>query len=303
MVPPRIGPLPEFLFGFRRSARTTLTVTLAFALVGAGCKDQGKISAQGASEDAAFLKALVEKDVGEIDRGLPEGAKRLGAMVSKAPEIPSDPAQAKTSLLRARREVPDLTIAKSTFFALADQNGIGIRNDLEEDAMAGQNLVAAFPDLKKALGSAGVYTTTTGAFPGPPGKSGPDRDWIAAAPVKDDSGKSVGIFLTGWAYRRFAYHLQESLKAELAEKVRKAGDTGKLPVFYVAVFDKTGVYSALRTPPVNEQAMTEADLVGKTASGAYQGTTSITDRTFGIGAVRVPSLGPETGVVVLRSEL
>ena len=56
----------------------------------------------------------------------------------------------------------DLTIAKSTFFALADANGVAIRNDLEEDVMAGQNLFSVFPALAKAKTA---YTTTTGAFP------------------------------------------------------------------------------------------------------------------------------------------
>lgn len=266
-----------------------------------GCKDQGKISAQGAAENAGWLATLADKDVEEIERGLPEGAKRLAGMIAKTPEIPKDPAQAKTAILRARREVPNLNVAKSTFFALADENGVGIRNNLEEDVMAGQNLVGIFPDLKKSL--AGAFVTTTGAFPGAATNQGADKDWIASTPVKDDSGKLLGLFVTGWTYRRFAYHLQESLRTDLSEKIRKSGDNGKLPVFYVGVFDRSGVYTAPRTPPVNEKALVDADLATKTASGPYQGTTSITDRTFGIGAIRVPKLGPDAGIVVLRSEL
>lgn len=282
-------------------SRITFAAALAFIAFASGCKDEGKISAQGAAENAAWLATLAEKDVQEIERGLPEGAKRLSAMITKAPEIPKDPAQAKTALLRARREVPDLNIAKSTFFALADENGVGIRNNLEEDAMAGQNLVAMFPDLKKA--TRGEYVATTGAFPGAATNQGADKTWLAASPVKDEGGKVLGVFITGWAYRRFSYHLQESLRTELAERVRKSGDSGKLPVFYVGMFDKSGVYTAPRTPPVNEKALADMDLVSKTSSGPYQATSLITDRTFGVGAVRVPKLGPDTGVVVLRSEL
>jgi hypothetical protein len=267
----------------------------------AGCKDEGKINAQRALEDANWLAALAEKDVQEIERGLPQGAQRLAAMIAKSPEIPKDPAEAKTAIVRARRAVPDLNVAKSTFFAFADERGVGVRNDLEEDAMAGQNLVSLFPALTKAL--AGSFVTTTGAFPGASTNQGPDKDWIAAAPVKDESGKLLGLFVTGWTYRRFAYHLQESLRTDLADRIRKSGDTGKLPVFYVGVFDASGVYTAARTPAINEKALVDAGLIKKTEAGSYQGTTSITDRTFGIGAVRVPKLGPATGVVVLRSEL
>ncbi len=282
-------------------SRGAVLLGLGLATLAPACKDEGKISAQGAAENAAWLAQLTDKDVQEIERGLPEGAKRLAGMIAKSPEIPKDPAQAKASLLRARREVPDLNLAKSTFFALADEAGVGIRNNLEEDAMAGQNLVTVFPELKKAIG--GSYVSTTGAFPGAATNQGADKDWVAAAPIKDESGKVLGLFVTGWAYRRFAYHLQESLRAELSDKLRKAGDTGKLPVFYVAVFDKSGVYSAPRTPPVNEKALSDLDLAQKTQSGPYQGTVSITDRTFGVGAVRTPKLSPEAGVVVLRSEL
>jgi hypothetical protein len=43
--------------------------------------------------------------------------------------------------------------------------------------------------------------------------------------------------------------------------------------------------------------------VNKTAAGPAQGTLSLTDRAFGWAAVRTPKLAPDTGVVVLRSEL
>jgi hypothetical protein len=269
--------------------------------VAVGCKDPGKVAAQAAAENVAWLSKLAERDVEEVDRGLPEGAKKLAAMYAKSPEIPKDPAQAKSALARARREVPDLNIAKSTFFAVADETGVAIRNNLEEDVMAGQNLVSVFPDLKKAV--AGEYVATTGAFPGAKTNQGPDKDWVAAAPIKDDSAKVVGLLVTGWSYRRFAYHLQESLRTELVERTKQGGDTGKLPVFYVGLFDKSGIYAAPRTPPVNEQALADVDLVGKTASGPHHGSSQITDRTFGYAALRVPKLGPETGIVVLRSEL
>ena len=69
-----------------------------------------------------------------------------------------------------------LLVAKSTFFALVDEKGVAIRNDLEQDAMAGQNVVQIFPALSGAM--KGTYVTTTGAFPGPAGPLGPDKDWI-----------------------------------------------------------------------------------------------------------------------------
>jgi hypothetical protein len=265
-----------------------------------GCKDQAKESAARAAHDVTDLGALVDKDVAEIERGLPEGAKKLGTLVAAGADPKQDPAGVRKALQRVRRDVMDLNIAKSTFFALADAGGLAIRNDLEEDVMAGQNLFAVFPGLTKAKDA---YVTTTGAFPNSSTKNGPDEDWIAGVPVKNEGGATSAIFVTGWTYRYFARHLQESLKDRLTDQAKKTGDEGKIPVFYVAVFDKTGVYPAPLTPQVDEKALGEQGLLEKTAGGPAQGTVTITDRGFGWAAMRTPRLAPDTGIVVLRSEL
>jgi hypothetical protein len=282
-------------------ASFSLVIAGALAVSSAGCKDEGKQSAQAAADHAAMLADTATKDVGEIERGLPEGAKRLAPLFGKDDPRSNLPGVRK-ELQRIRRDVPDLLIAKSTFFALADDKGIAIRNDLEQDAMANQNLAQLFPELGKAL-SSGNYVTTTGSFPGPPGPAGPDKDWIAASPVKKEDGKVAGLLVTGWTYRAFARHLQEILKRDLTEKARAAGDPGKLPVIYVGVFDPSGVYFAPLTPKVNEDEMAKQNLVEKTASGGASSPLPITGRTFGWGAKRVEKLGPNTGVVVLRSEI
>ena len=284
---------------------TTMKALAAFACACAlalatGCKDQAKESAKLAVGNVDMLSDLVDKDVGEIERGLPVGAKRLEALYDSGADPKQDLPSVRQALLRAQREVPDLNVAKSTFFALTDDKGVGIRNNLEQDAMAGQDLAKLFPGIGKAL--AGAYTETTGSFGGPPTPQGPDEDWLAAMPVKSD-GKVVGLFVTGWSYRRFASHLQQVLKEQFQSDLRKSGDTGKMPVFYVAVFDASGVYSERTTPKVDEQALADAKLVDKTRNGTYQGTVTITDRAFGYAAKRTPKLAPEAGVVVLRSEL
>jgi hypothetical protein len=268
-----------------------------------GCKDKGKESAQKAAQDVEAIAALVEKDVAEIERGLPEGGKKLQEALFKGDADPrKDPQVVRKELLRVRREVPDLNIAKSTFFAVADDQGVAIRNDLEPDVMAGTNLVQVFPELGKAL-KGEPWVVTQGSFPGVTGKDGPDPDWIAAVPLKNEKGAVAGLYVTGWTFRRFAHHLQEVLKSQMQDALRASGDTGKLPVFYVGLFDKDGVYMAPLTPPVNEKELASRDLVGKTAAGPYQGTANITDRDFGFAAKRTPKLGEGRGVVVLRSEL
>jgi hypothetical protein len=272
-------------------------VSTCLAVSAAGCTDKAKASEKEARAEIDPLAKVADDDAGQVERGLPAGAQKLAALWAKGGDPHQDLPAVRSQLLKIRRDVPDLTVAKSTFFALADDKGIAIRNDLEEDAMAGKNLIQIFPELAKAV--AGSYVTTTGAFPGPPLPSGPDKDWIAAAPIKKDDGSVGGILVTGWTYRRFAYHLQEQLRHDMQEK---AG-TGQIPVLYVMVFDKTGAYGARATPAVNEKAMGDLDLVGKTAGGGASGTIEITDRAFGWAAARVPKLGADSGIVILRSEL
>jgi hypothetical protein len=274
---------------------------LVLSLPFVACKDANKTSEQKATEHVTMLAQLADKDVGEVERGLPAGAAQMAKLFTQGPDAPKDLSLVRAGLRRIRAEVPDLTVAKSTFFALADAQGVAIRNDLEQDAMAGQNLVTIFPPLKKALD--GSFATATGVFPSAAPPSPPDRDWIAATPVKGDGEKVVGLLVTGWTFRRFANHLQESLRHDLAEQLLKNKDTGKLPVLYVMVFDKSGVYAPPMTPPVNEKALSDLDVVGKTAGGPIHGVVSITDRDFGYAAIRVERLGPETGIAVLRSEI
>jgi hypothetical protein len=196
-----------------------MTTALVIALAAFGCTDKGKISEREAHGNLDALTAIANADVAEIENGLPLGAAKLAPLWAKGNDPRQDLHAVRTALARMRREIPDLNVAKSTFFAVADDKGIAIRNDLEEDVMAGQDLLKLFPDLAKA--EAGSFVMTTGAFPGAPGPSGPDRDWIAAAPVKKDDGTTGGILLTGWTFRRFAYHLQEQLRHDLEQRSMK----------------------------------------------------------------------------------
>jgi hypothetical protein len=280
-----------------------VSIAAAALALGAGCKDKGRQSADEARGNVKLLAELADKDVAEIDRGLPEGAKKMAAQLEKETDARSNTPQVRAALLKMRQQVPDLGVAKSTFFAFTDEKGIAIRNDLEQDTMAGKDLVGAYPDLKKAL-SGEAYVTTQGQFPGVPNPQGPDREWVAGVPVKKADGALLGLLVTGWTYRRFANHLQEALKRDLQDKLMREGDKGKLPVLYVFVFDKDGVYGARGTPATDEKALGEVGLTAKTeGGGSADAPITIADRAFGWAAQRVKKLGPDVGIVVLRSEI
>jgi hypothetical protein len=280
--------------------RWVIAVACALALV--GCKDKAKQSAEEAKGNVASLVTLADKDVAEIERGLPEGAEKMSQMIGTETDLRQNAQQVRASLLKVRRQVPDLGIAKSTFFAFTDDEGIAIRNDLEQDTMAGKDVVAAYPPLRKALEGA-PFVATHGRFPGVPNPAGPDKEWVAAVPVKREDGSLAGLLVTGWTYRRFAYHLQESLKRELQDQLMRGGDKGKLPIMYVFLFDAEAAYGARETPAVNEKAVAELDLVEKTKDGPADGKLTITERAFGWAAARAPKLGEGVGIVVLRSDI
>lgn len=284
-----------------RSRALLCAAALVLPLATASCKDKGQKSAEEAKSNLGLVVPLVDKDVAEIERGLPEGAKKIALTVGKEKDVRGNPAVVRTALLKIRQQVPDLGVAKSTFFALTDDKGVAIRNDLEQDTMAGKNVVDRYPALKPLLES-GAFVATTGEF-GTPNPLGPDREWVAGTPVKREDGSLVGLLVTGWTYRRFAYHLQETLKRDLQEQLVKSGDTGKLPVIYVLLYDKDAVYGARGTPPVDETALKDAGVFAKTAAGPAEGSLTITDRPFGWAATRLPRLSPDLGVIVLRSEI
>ena len=283
----------------RRSLALSLVL---FAFAAGGCKDKGKQSAEEARSGVKELASLAEKDVGEVERGLPEGAKKMAAALGKEPDPKGNPPAVRSALLKMRQQVPDLGVAKSTFFAFTDDKGIAIRNDLEQDTMAGKDVAGAYPDLKKALAGE-AYVSTQGVFPGAPNPAGPDKEWVAGVPVKREDGSLLGLLVTGWTYRRFAYHLQEAMKRDLQDKLMQGGDKGKLPVIYVFLFDKEAVYGARGTPPINEKVLGELHLSDKTAAGPVDAPITIEDRAFGWAAARAPKLGDGVGIVVLRSEI
>jgi hypothetical protein len=284
---------------------------VSLVVLGACGKERGQRSAEDARADVQTLIDLTAKDVAEVERGLPEGAKKLSDLFAKEVGKDGDPKKnapaVRSALLKMRQQVPDLGIAKSTFFAFGDEKGIAVRNDFEHDTMAGKDLIAGWPGLKPVLEDA-PFVTTTGVFPGAPNPAGPDKEWVAAVPVKKADGARQGILVTGWTYRRFAYHLQVTLQRDVQDHLMRKSDKGKMPILYVCLFDKENVYGAgapgaIPVPEVNEKALAQIGLHAKTEAGLAASPLKITDREFGWAAARLTKLGSDVGVVVLRSEI
>jgi hypothetical protein len=268
--------------------RLTRIVPLLACL--AACKDPSEASAARAGDHATWLASRAEADVRALEAALPAAAATLAARFAG----PDDPRGEVTSLhdaiVHARSTTPGLDAGPSSFFAVVDAKGIVLRSDLVTDEMAGKDFFAAYPDLAKGRGS---LVETLAKAP-----AANDEQWLAATPIGSEDE-----LVTGFTYRTFAGRLSDALHAVLEEEARDAGKPDDLPVYYVAVFDPRGVYPAVHTPAVDEDALRAADLVAKTAGGPYVAKTTIARRLFGLGAARTPKLGESTGIAVLRSEI
>ncbi|MGZ5969560.1 MAG: hypothetical protein ACXWP4_17930, partial [Polyangiales bacterium] len=107
-----------------------------------------------------------------------------------------------------------------------------------------------------------------------------------------------------------AEDVQRQLAVQLAQqnapaKVRiKAKDKLQMaidmPELYVAVFKGKYIYMQEDAPQPVVQSLEALDLLGKTANGAWQGTFDVQNRGWGGAAQRLPALGADVGIAVVR---
>lgn len=280
----------------------SLFVALALLALGPGCEDKGKKSAELAKKHVAQLVETSTTDVKEVHEGLPEGAKLLERLYAGEASPEDDLKEVHEMLALARSKVQSLRVAKSNFFALATTDGKVLRNDQDQDRMAGESLFAAYPELKKARGA---YIETIGSMKGAAEIAEPRRDaqWVAATPVSVD-GRTRGIYATGWSLSSYASRLEFSLRGRIRSELAEGDQSDKNePLVYVFVVVGKDVYAAPASPDVNIETIARRDVASKVnGTDVYTEALEITGRSFGLAARRAPSLGDSVAMVVLRSE-
>jgi hypothetical protein len=270
---------------------------LAVSLSLVGCTKTSETSKQKARAEVEVLAKAAVADVDEVRKGLPLGAKQLETFFSGDAQAQADAAAAKEALNRARGKVQDLRTAKSTFFLLATKDGIILRSDMEHDALATKNLFAAY-DLKGA--SSGKYTEARGSMPEAAAVRAKDGQWAAATPVLKGT-EVAGLYVTGWSWSAYAYRLENQLRSLVKTEADESG--GKQPLVYVYVVVDKDVFGAPVSPEVNGRAVKDSGLLGKATGEAVVDTAQeIEGRDFGIALRRVPALGPDVAIAVVRSE-
>jgi hypothetical protein len=298
---PRLGlscspTLPDRI---RRWAVHTAAL-LVWVVALAGCERTNEQSREKALAHARTLVDVAKHDVAEIRQGLPKGALELGKLWKEADDPLNNPEEARRIINRARDKTQDLRVAKATFFALAKLDGTVIRNDREQDRMAGKSVLAAFPALSAA--ARGRYVEALGVMPEAHGVKGkPDAEWVAATGVS--SGDAVqAIYLAGWAWSSYAYRLEFALRGQVTQQLHGSRDL--VPLLYAFVIVGSDVYGSPESPEVNAQALAALDpLKHLGADGSFSSLLEITNRKFALGVQAAPDLAPNVALAVLRSEL
>ncbi|HYJ09754.1 MAG TPA: hypothetical protein VEX18_12115 [Polyangiaceae bacterium] len=264
----------------------------------ASCTKTGEVSRQKARSHVELLAQAAHADVEEVRKGLPLGAKQLEKFFAQ--DKPGEnAAEARESLELARNRVQDLRTAKSTFFLAADKAGMVLRSDLEHDALAGKNLFAAFPGLNAA--ATGKYVEARGSMIEVAGVRGRgDGQWTAAVPVMNGDAVA-GVYATGWSWSAYAYRLENQLRSSV--KAEAAAAESKEPLLYVYVVVEKEVFGAPISPDVNAKAIKDSGLLGRASGEAVVDTAQeIEGRDFGLALKRVPALGQDVAIAVVRSE-
>jgi hypothetical protein len=277
-----------------------LLLSAALALT-AGCGNKHKISEQKAVDELAKLLPTIDEDVRQVREGLPKGATKLATHLETSPTTTSLPALQR-AIQWTRSAVPDLDVAKSTFFSLTDPFGIVLRSEADPDLLAQRSIIEAFPVLKKVLDPASSNVEAFGEMDELRGvRKGNDVAWVVAHPVQDAAGALKGVFVTGWSFRRYAYRLEQQAKHDLLEAAEKS-DEKNVPLVYVFVLRGAKAYGAPVTPDVNAEAIEQLDPLAKAAAGTWRGQLDITGRRFGVAVARTPKLAEDTGVAVILSQ-
>jgi hypothetical protein len=265
-----------------------------------GCERTNEESRARAVVHARGLADLSKRDSAEIRKGLPLGTLELGKLWKDADNPLTNLDEARRILNRAHDKVQDLRVSKATFFALASLDGTVIRNDREQDRMAGRPLFPAFPALAKAV--SGEYVEALGSLPEAHGVKGkPDAEWVAAQGVR--VGDTVrALYVTGWAWSSYAYRLEFSLRGQVTQELK--GTQTLVPLLYAFAIVGSDVYGSPESPEVNAQAIAAIEpLKHLSPDGSFSTLLEITNRKFALAVQSAPDLAPSVAFAVLRSEL
>ncbi len=283
-----------------------LAAISVFAL--AGCKSKAQKQAEIAVGDVERVqKTVTERHVDALSRALPKAADAVAEKLGDSVDVHAAASTLGAAFVELRNKTDDLRSAKRSYFVITDDKGEVAWVDDDSWVVVGRRMAATFPPVKQALEGA-PYATGSGRYGG---ASEDALSFAEAVPIK--KGETiVGALVAVWEAHEAAEDLQRQLATELAmksvePKTRvKPKDKRALqldaPDVWVAVFQGKNVYFQQDAPQPLEDATKALDLAGKTSGGPWHGTYDVMNKGWGAAAKRVPSLGPDVGIAVLRLE-
>jgi hypothetical protein len=277
------------------ASRSILFVLVVSALSGCG-EDASHARRQIREVHVPEVKAILAEDRARHRRGVRTAAERLAP--GFAIEAPADrESQLRTAMRYIQqppRGVPELIASPMTFMAAVGIDGIVIARDVREaadDRMKGEDFAARYPVVRTAL-EAGQPGYALGEFPAESGP--PSFSMLFVAPARR-AGEVVGAVVIGIPLRSMAARLGRQLALDHPET--------DLQFWVYATVGDTMHYTGtpeLLDPLVPEGAARRAGL--ERSPGGYTGEVELFDRPFGYGVLPTPSLGPDVGFVIFRSD-
>jgi hypothetical protein len=291
-----MSSIPRKAASFGRRHALMLGAALAAGLT--GCRDKLKEAEDKAEPAVDALIPLVERDTKQLRDGLPKGAAILAQQLDSEPG--DDREGLRRALAKARAGVPELAVAKGTFFVFVSPGGIVLRGESDPDLAADKSLIEAVDGAKAILAKDAGLTETWGYMEGLRGvNTGGDLQWIVGHPVVA-GGELKGAFVSDWSLRAYAKVLELALQAHLL-KVQE--DPNKpTPLFYAFVLKGDQAFGAPVTPDENMKALGELGIAGQVAGGGvFKRTLEVDGRRFVVAAKAAPALGPDVAVAVMLS--
>lgn len=288
--------------------RRTFLLASAALSTAVGCKSKAQKQAEAAIPDLARLEKLVsDRHTDSLARALPLAAAALAAKVTST--LSQEEAKVVGPAFdELRNKSDDLRSAKRSYFAITDVNGDIVWVDDPNWVVVGRKLAVAFPAAKELLDGAKPYAAGSGRY----GGADPEALTLFEAATITKGDARVGLLVSAWEVHEIAEDLQRQLQTDLAMKTVKPKTRAKpkdkyqlaldTPDLWVAVFSKDYVWLQDGAPQTLEDGVKSIGLHAKTAAGAWSGTFDVLNRGWGAAAKRLPALGPDLGLAVLRHD-
>ncbi len=284
----------------RTLSRSTLLLFVLLFVLLAGCdSDQGHHEqTQILHDDQPAVLRIVRQD---LDRGV-VGVRKAADMMARG-FLVEDPARQEReirSVLRRVQEPPhaidELMVSPISFVAAVGTDGKVIARDAEPDAMRGFDLARAAPVVRRALEGHGGYALSE--LPSANETDPPSVTVIFAAPARHD-GHVVGAIAAGLPLWRLGQQITNQFQLEHAREIRNGELIWALMYRGDTFHEHAGFPPDLRTLAPHEAARASRLAA---SPGGYTGELEQFGRWYGYGVLPLPSIGPDVGVILFRSD-